>query len=130
MEYRLLADMVLVLHLCFLLFVVLGGLLTLRWRRLLWLHLPAAVWGMLIEFASWPCPLTPLEQKLRRMGGEAGYTGGFVDYYVVSFLYPEGLTRGSQIVLGFAVLAINLVIYWRLVSRLFPDLRLSTKRRT
>jgi hypothetical protein len=129
MEYRLLADMVLVLHLCFVLFVLLGGLLVLRWRRLLWLHLPAAAWGVIIEFAGWPCPLTPLEQELRRMGGEAGYTGGFVDHYVVTLLYPGGLTRTAQSVLGLAVLAINLVIYWRVFSRSRPDPRLSTKRR-
>lgn len=130
MQYRILADIVLVMHVCFVIFVVLGSLLVLRWRWLAWIHLPAAIWGVLIEFAGWTCPLTPLEQKLRRMGGEPGFTGGFVDHYVVAFLYPEGLTRGVQIMLGIAVLALNLVIYWRVVARSFPELRLFKKRRS
>jgi hypothetical protein len=117
MTYRLLADLVVVLHFAFVLFVVLGGLLVLRWRRLMWLHLPAAIWGALIEFAGWVCPLTPLENWLRHRGGEAGYTGGFVERYIVSVLYPEGLTREHQIILGLLVLVINLLIYWRVFTR-------------
>jgi len=114
MLYRVLADIVLVLHLAFVLFVVLGGLLV--WRRpwVAWLHVPAAVWGALIMFAGWVCPLTPLENRLRRLGGEAGYEGGFVEEYVLAILYPSGLTRTHQIVLGAIVIALNLAVYGRL----------------
>jgi hypothetical protein len=94
--YRLLADLVVVVHLGFVAFVVAGGLLVLRWPRLAWAHLPCAVWGALIEFAGWVCPLTPLENDLRRLGGEAGYEGGFVERYLTSVLYPHGLTRTHQ----------------------------------
>ena len=117
MPYRLLADLVVVAHLLFVLFVVAGGLLVLRWPRLAWLHVPAAVWGALIEFAGWICPLTPLENRLRRLGGEAGYEGGFVEEYLLAILYPAGLTRTHQLVLGALVLALNLGVYgyvlWR-----------------
>jgi hypothetical protein len=117
MVYRFLADIVLVLHLGFVLIVVLGGLLVLRWHRLLWLHVPAAAWGVVVEIAGWTCPLTPLENELRRLGGEAGYAGGFVERYAVSILYPGELTRTANIVLGILVLAINLLIYWFVFSR-------------
>jgi hypothetical protein len=118
LPYGVLADVVLVLHLGFVLFVVLGGLLVLRWPGLAWLHVPAAAWGTLIEFSGGICPLTPLEQRLRRLGGEAGYSGEFIDHYVRTLLYPEGLTRGTQFVLGAAVLVFNVAIYWLLVRRL------------
>ena len=111
MLYRFAADAVLVLHACFVLFVVLGGLLALRWPRVAWVHLPAAAWGAAIEFWGWVCPLTPLEQSLRRLGGEAGYSGGFVEHYVVALLYPRGLTRGLQLAIGLFVLAVNLAVY-------------------
>lgn len=120
MLYRLAADGVLVLHTGFVLFVVLGGLLALRWPRAAWVHLPAAAWGAVIEFWGWICPLTPLEQALRRRGGEAGYTGGFVEHYVVALLYPQGLTRGLQLAIGLFVLAVNLAVYawvWRRARR-------------
>lgn len=111
MPYSLLADVVLALHLGFVLFVVLGGLLVLRRPKLIWLHVPAAAWGVLIEFMGWPCPLTPLEKYLRRLGGDAGYEGGFIEHYLVSILYPSGLSREAQALLGTAVLLINVVIY-------------------
>jgi len=116
MLYRLLADLVVLVHSAFVLFVVLGGLLALRWPRAAWVHLPAALWGAGIEFAAGICPLTPLENHLRRLGGEAGYRGGFVEHYVLPVLYPEGLTHGVQLVLGTFVLLLNLVVYafvWR-----------------
>jgi hypothetical protein len=116
MLYRLLADAVVLIHSAFVLFVVLGGLLALRWPRAAWLHLPAALWGAGIEFAAGICPLTPLENHWRRLGGEAGYRGGFVEHYVLPALYPEGLTREVQLVLGIFVLLLNLVVYaivWR-----------------
>jgi hypothetical protein len=108
------ADAVLVLHFAFVLFVVLGGLLVLRWPRFAWLHVPAAAWGVLIEFGGWICPLTPLENSLRERGGERGYAGGFIDHYVTSLIYPEGLTRPMQFAIGALVLVINVYVYWRL----------------
>ncbi|HEX7121463.1 MAG TPA: DUF2784 domain-containing protein [Gemmatimonadaceae bacterium] len=107
----LLADLVVVTHLAFVLFVVLGGLLVLRWPRVAWLHIPAAIWGVLIEFAGWICPLTPLEQWLRRRAGEAGYEGGFIEHYVTVLIYPEGLTREAQLLLGLGALSVNVLIY-------------------
>ncbi len=117
MIYRVLADLVLVIHLAFVLFVVLGGLLVLRWPRVAWLHIPAAVWGVLIEYTGWICPLTPLENSFRLKGGEAGYSGGFIQHYVQPVLYPAGLTRSTQFVLGSAVLILNLAAYGLAWSR-------------
>jgi hypothetical protein len=116
--YRALADLVLVVHLTFVLFVVLGGLLVLRWPRAAWLHIPAAVWGVLIEYTGWICPLTPLENSFRARGGEAGYTGGFIEHYIQPVLYPAGLTRSTQVVLGSCVLLVNLAAYGIVVSRM------------
>ncbi len=116
MLYRALADAALVLHLAFILFAVLGGLLVLRRRWLIWLHLPAVAWGVLIEFAGWICPLTPLENWLRVQGGGEGFRGGFINHYLMSLIYPVGLTRELQWLLGALVLAINAAIYvwvWR-----------------
>jgi hypothetical protein len=116
MVYRLLADFVVLLHFAFVLFVVAGALLVLRWRWVAWVHVPAAIWGALIEFAGWICPLTPLEQRLRIMGGSAGYTGGFIEHYILPILYPAGLNRRVQIVLGLLVLGVNVAIYtWVLI---------------
>jgi uncharacterized membrane protein YhhN len=109
--YRVLADLVLVFHLAFVLFVVLGGLLVVRWPRLAWLHIPVAVWGVLIEYSGWICPLTPFENSLRVRGGEVGYSGGFIEHYIRPFLYPNGLTRGTQVVLGSLALLLNIAAY-------------------
>ncbi|MFN2637981.1 MAG: DUF2784 domain-containing protein [Gemmatimonadaceae bacterium] len=117
MIYRTLADLVLVVHLAFVVFVVLGGLLVTRWPLLAFAHIPAAVWGVLIEFSGWICPLTPLENSLRRSGGEAGYSGGFIEHYIQPLLYPAGLTRGTQIVLGTLALLVNLLAYGVLIAR-------------
>ena len=119
MLYGLMADLVLVVHLAFVAFVALGGFLVWRWRRLGWLHVPVALWGAAIAVTGFTCPLTPLENRLRRLGGQAGYQGGFIEHYVTAALYPAGLTREAQIMLGAAVLALNLVAYWRvyLLSR-------------
>ena len=117
-----LAGVVVGFHLAFVLFVVLGGLLVLRWPRLAWLHLPAAVWGALIEFAGWVCPLTPLENQLRRAGGTAEYAGGFVEHYLLPVLYPAGLTRDIQYVLGAAVVGVNAAVYWWVFRRGRPGL--------
>lgn len=111
MIYRLAADLVVVVHLGFVAFVLFGALLVLRWPRAAWVHLPVAVYGAAIEFVGWVCPLTPLENHLRRRGGEAGYPGGFVEHYLLPVLYPSGLTKEVQITLGLIVLALNLGIY-------------------
>ncbi len=118
MIYRAFADLVLVIHLAFVLFVVLGGLLVLRWPRLAWLHVPAAIWGVLIEYTGWICPLTPLENSFRARGGEAGYSGGFIQQYVQPVLYPGGLTRGMQMALGSVLLILNLAAYGAALSRM------------
>jgi hypothetical protein len=115
--FRLLADLMVVLHLAFILFVVLGGLLALRWPRLVLAHLPCAAWGALIEFTGWICPLTPLENRWRLRGGLEGYEESFIEHYLLPLVYPPGLTRGAQLVLGGAVLLVNVVIYAALVRR-------------
>src|SRR3954470_2924741 len=106
-----LADLVVVFHFAFVLFVVLGGLLVLRWRWVAFVHLPVALYGALIELVGWVCPLTPLEKRLRESAGLPGYQGGFVEHYILPVLYPAGLTRSVQLVLGMLVIGLNLVIY-------------------
>ncbi|WP_455284827.1 DUF2784 domain-containing protein [Cupriavidus necator] len=111
-----LADLVVVAHGLFILFAVAGGLLVLRWPRVAWLHLPAAAWGVLIEWFGWICPLTPLENTLRQAAGQAGYSGGFVERYLLPLIYPPGLTPAVQLWLGLVVLVVNVAIYalwWR-----------------
>ena len=111
------ADVIVLVHLAFILFVAVGGLLVLRWPRLAWVHVPAVVWGALIELADWICPLTPLENRLRATAGEEAFAGGFIDQYIMPIVYPAGLTRGMQLTLGAAVIAVNLVVYGWLVFR-------------
>ena len=116
MIHRVLADLLVVLHLGFIVFVVAGGLLALRWPRLIWVHLPCAVWGALIEFTGWLCPLTPLENRWRLRGGGDSYEESFIEHYLLPVIYPPGLTRSAQLVIGGAVLAVNLLVYillWR-----------------
>ena len=108
---RLLADVVVGVHALFVLFVVLGGLLVMRWRRVAYIHIPAAIWGAAIEFAGWTCPLTPLEQWLRRRAGDTSYSAGFIEHYILPVLYPSALTRDIQFLLGFAVIVLNVAIY-------------------
>lgn len=111
-----LANAVLVLHLVFVLFVLFGGLLALKWRSTIWVHLPAAAWGMFVEFSGWICPLTLLEIWLREQGGASGYTGDFLSHYLMALLYPEALTPQIQLILGLVVVAVNVTIYgwlWR-----------------
>jgi len=113
----LLADGVLVFHLAFIVFVMLGGLLVLRWKWLAWLHVPAVLWGIYIELSGRICPLTPLENSLRQAAGEAGYTGGFIEHYITAVIYPDGLSRGIQMVLASTVFLVNGLVYWRLLAR-------------
>ncbi|RLJ68500.1 DUF2784 domain-containing protein [Sulfurisoma sediminicola] len=107
----LLADLVVLLHLGFVIFVVSGGLLALRWPRAAWLHLPAAAWGAAVEFFGWICPLTPLENALRQTSGGGAYSGDFVSRYLLPVLYPAGLTAEIQMLLGIGVLATNATVY-------------------
>ena len=117
MWYRLLADAVLIIHLGFIAFVVLGGLLVLRWPRLAWLHLPTVAWGAGIEFSGSICPLTPLEIGLRARGGGTGYRGGFIEHYITALIYSEGLNRNQQVALGVFVLVLNAAVYGWLLWR-------------
>ena len=107
------ADIVVLIHFGFILFVIFGGFLTLKWRPLIWLHIPAAIWGALIEFTGWICPLTTLEKELRGNNGDGGYSTGFIEHYITPVIYPEGLTRNIQIAMGIAVVLLNLFIYYR-----------------
>ena len=116
MLYRVLADLVILTHAAFVLFVLLGGLLAVRWPRAAWVHLPAAAWGAAVEFFGWFCPLTPLEYSLRRLGGSAGFSGSFVANHVLPIIYPAELTRELQLLLGSAVVVLNIGVYllvWR-----------------
>jgi len=116
MAARIAADLVVLLHFLFIVFGLLGGLLALRWRWVLFLHFPAAVWISLIEFQGWICPLTPLENHFRELAGSGGYAGGFLEHYLLPLIYPPGLTRELQVILGLLALTVNLVIYalvWR-----------------
>lgn len=109
---RLLADLVLILHLAFVVFVLCGGLFALKWRWIAWVHLPAAVWGAVVEFTGWICPLTPLENWLRAQGGEATYRSDFIAQYLIPILYPEELARSIQLLLGTVVVVLNAGVYW------------------
>ncbi len=111
MVFSLLADAVVVVHLAFVGFVVLGGLAVYRRPRLAWLHLPAVAWGVGIELSGAICPLTPWENWLRHRAGDTGYSGDFIEQYLLPLLYPVGLTRTGQIALGFIVIAANAIAY-------------------
>jgi hypothetical protein len=116
MTYHVLADLVLVVHLLFILFAALGALLVVRKNWIAWIHVPTAAWAALIEFAGWYCPLTPLENYLKVRGGDEGYAQGFVEHYLLPIIYPGSLTRGIQIALGVLVVVINVLLYlwaWR-----------------
>lgn len=114
MPYRLIADLLVSLHLLFIAMVVFGGFLVLRWPKLAWLHVPVVIWGFLVELMGWICPLTPLEQKMRLAAGDGSYTGGFIEHYLMPLIYPGGMTVGMQMTLAALVLVINAAIYLRL----------------
>jgi hypothetical protein len=111
MLYSVAADSLVFLHLAFIVFVMLGGLLQLKWRWLIYLHLPAVTWGILVELRGWLCPLTPLEQHFRTLAGDNGYSGGFVEHYLMPIIYPAGLTHDLQLLFSLCVITVNLVIY-------------------
>lgn len=111
MAFRIAADLLVLLHFAFILLVLLGGLIALRHRWFALLHLPAAAWGAAVEFCGWICPLTPWEQALRRLAGDAGYSGGFIEHYLLALIYPEWLNLDIQRVLGGLVVLANLAVY-------------------
>jgi len=117
MGYRLLADGLVAVHVAFVGFVVLGGLLVLRWPWVACAHLPAVAWGVVIELAGWVCPLTPLENQAREAGGGIAYQGDFIDHYLLPVLYPAELTRQVQCALGFGALLLNVAIYALVIAR-------------
>lgn len=117
MIYRIAADAVVLVHFAFIVFVALGALLAVRWRWVPWLHIPALLWGVLVETTGRLCPLTDLENALRNRAGQSGYRGGFIEHYLLAIIYPEGLTREIQLALALGVIAINLTIYGWLQHR-------------
>jgi hypothetical protein len=120
MTYRIAADAVVMIHFTFIVFVVFGALLVARWRWLVWLHVPAFAWGVIVEMAGRLCPLTDIENALRAKAGQGGYPGGFIEHYLLAIIYPEGLTREIQLVLALVVFAINALIYGWLYRRSKP----------
>ena len=120
MAYSLFADLVVLVHLAFIVFVVAGGLLSLRWKRAPLVHLPAALWGAFVELGHRVCPLTPLELLLRGKAGQSGYEGSFVEHYVTPLVYPEALTAPVQVGLGVVVILANVVVYWIVFRALRP----------
>ncbi len=121
---QLAAGAVVLLHFGFVIFVVVGGLLATRWPRAMWIHIPAVLWGVLIEMAGWVCPLTPLANYLREQAGAAGYQGEFIAHYIVPVLYPAGLTRDWQLVLGGFAFAVNAVVYGFVLLRRRPEAKM------
>jgi len=117
---HLFADIIVLLHFGFIVFAIFGGLLVLKWHWIVWLHIPAVVWGSLIVLFGWICPLTPLENMLRRINEGEIYTGGFIEHYIIPIIYPPGLTREIQIAMGIFLVLLNVIVYtfvyrhWRL----------------
>lgn len=126
MLFRLAADTVLLLHLAFILFALLGALLAARWRWLVWVHLPAAAWGFYVELTGRVCPLTDWENHFRRLAGQAGYAESFIEHYLLALIYPAGLTREIQFVLAGIVVIVNVALYawlwrrWRASRKIRP----------
>lgn len=117
MIYSITADALLIVHLIFILFVILGALLVIKWRWVIYLHLPAVFWGIFIEFSHGICPLTPWENALRHTAGETGYESSFIEHYLIPLIYPDNLTNNIQLTLGSMVILINLVVYsWLLLK--------------
>jgi hypothetical protein len=125
--FRLAADAVVLLHLAFIAFILLGGFLALRWPWVALIHLPLAIWGVLVQWMSWICPLTPLENSLRSLAGAPRYEGGFVEHYILPALYPAGMGPQLHIVLGAVVLGANAVSYGMLLFRLLSQRRVARR---
>lgn len=115
--YGILAGVIIVAHFLFIAFVAAGGLLVLRWPSLAWVHLPAVVWGVVVELTGWICPLTPLENYLRQLAGKSSYSGDFIEQYLIPVIYPANLTAATQYILGGLVIAVNLVIYTIIIRK-------------
>ena len=115
MLYHYLADVIVIIHFVFIIFVIFGAFLLIRWRWIIWMHLPAAMWGVFIEFSGWICPLTPLENKLRKISGLDSYDISFVEHYIIPLIYPTDLTREVQILFGVVVVTVNMLIYWYVI---------------
>lgn len=116
MIYQIAADLILIFHFCFVLFALFGGLLILRWRGVIWLHLPALIWGIIVQVFVLTCPLTPLENRFRELGGETGYSGGFVEYYISLILY-HSLSHWLHLLIGLILIMINLMVYYYVFFR-------------
>jgi len=117
MFYRVLADITVIIHFLFILFVITGALLALRWKKIILLHIPAVIWGAVVEYTGWICPLTPWENRFRTLAGEAVYRGDFIGNYILPVIYPGDLTRDMQIVLGTTVIFINVLLYGTIIYR-------------
>ncbi|MBU2622644.1 MAG: DUF2784 domain-containing protein [Proteobacteria bacterium] len=117
MLLKMAADIIVLVHLMFIVFVVTGGFFVLKWPKIAWLHIPAVIWGALIEFAGWVCPLTPVENSLREAGGKAAYQSEFINHYIIPVIYPAGLTREIQFVMGCIVIVLNVLIYGMLIVK-------------
>ena len=122
MIYRILADIVLIAHLCFVLFVIFGGLLVLYRRRIIYLHLPALVWGIIVEFFRLMCPLTYLEKYLRELGGETAYAGDFIEHYITSIIYPN-VSPQTIFLLGILLIVFNLIVYYNIFRQVRQSLK-------
>ena len=128
MWYVLLADVVALVHLLFVLFVMAGSLLALRWPQAVWFHAPALIWGLIVECAGTMCPLTPLENRLRLLGGDSGYSDDFVSHWLLPVLYPTSLTRGLQMILGGLLLLLNVCLYAWILTKRRPERASSSTR--
>ena len=117
MNYRILADLVAILHFLFVIFALFGAILALKWEKAMWIQVPAALWAMAVEYANIPCPATPIEKWLIRKEGLEAYEGGFIEHHILSILYPGQLENSTRIVLGTAVLLLNVGIYWKILRR-------------
>ena len=115
MLYHYLADVIVIIHFVFIIFVIFGAFLLIRWRWIIWMHLPSAMWGVFIEFSGWICPLTPLENKLRKISVLDSYAISFVEHYIIPLIYPTDLTREVQILFGVVVVTVNMLIYWYVI---------------
>ncbi|NOQ78813.1 MAG: DUF2784 family protein [Gammaproteobacteria bacterium] len=121
MLFALGADLLVIIHLLFIVFVVLGGFMLIKWHWLIFIHFPAVLWAVLLEFEGWICPLTPMEQALRRMAGQQGYSGGFIQHYIVPVIYPASLEENIQFILGVLLIVINVIIYLWVIRSLFRE---------
>ena len=121
MIYHVTANLLVMIHLVFIVFVIAGGFIVLIWPWVILLHIPAVIWGGIVELKGWICVLTPWENNLRRLAGQEGYPGGFIEHYIVSLIYPAELTRDAQIVMGVIVIIINLCVYSFIVYRLMCE---------